>query len=572
MAELRVRFDRNVDRTGEHHRWTGAIDPVRGNGRIKVDGRVLTAHRLAWELAYGPVPAGASVRACPDDPSCVRVEHLNCSAAAVPAASPGARRPRARKGSGSVKQVRAGVWSLAVSTRFTDGRSRRVYRTVYVATQEAAAVELARFVTEMQDQHGLLDPELRDLAFDQAIRRYLYEHLLEEKGRDQRTVDGYWKLHRQWFAPSIGAKAVRDLTRPMFDACFGAMRKAGRSRSRMNQARSLYTPFFRWAVHNGITSRNVLRDFDLPTSTHVSKETVPPEVHEVALLLSKALDVVPDIAEVLILGATTGMRRGELVGIRASSLRPASSEISVTTAVSGGRVKTTKTRKERIVAVDQETMSMLEDVLRRRHELAEVVGATIDADPFLFSLAADSSRPMDPDHVTKRVAILKGHLGIARPRAETVALEDEALRLYRGERQSRAGRNGPEPRGALSHAVIGRRLGRSERWVALAIANAERRESNGGSPSEPFDGSVLALRKFTSSELLDAGFSVSSVAGRQGHGPQVLVKHYGKRRKSADKKAAEHLGRVVHSKTHEPTSASTGDRSAMDATSPSLPG
>jgi hypothetical protein len=68
----------------------------------------------------------------------------------------------------------------------------------------------------------------------------------------------------------------------------------------------------------------------------------------------------------------------------------------------------------------------------------------------------------------------------------------------------------------------------------------------GNDTNATFDGSILALRKFTSSELLDAGFNVSMVAQRQGHGTQVLVKHYAKGRVSADRKAAEHLGRVVH--------------------------
>jgi hypothetical protein len=36
------------------------------------------------------------------------------------------------------------------------------------------------------------------------------------------------------------------------------------------------------------------------------------------------------------------------------------------------------------------------------------------------------------------------------------------------------------------------------------------------------------------------------VAQRQGHGPQVLTRHYSKSRASSDKRAAEHLGRVVH--------------------------
>jgi hypothetical protein len=65
-------------------------------------------------------------------------------------------------------------------------------------------------------------------------------------------------------------------------------------------------------------------------------------------------------------------------------------------------------------------------------------------------------------------------------------------------------------------------------------------------PDEFFDASVVALRKFTSSELLDAGFNISMVAARQGHGPQVLVKHYAKSRRSADRRAAEHLGAIVY--------------------------
>lgn len=79
------------------------------------------------------------------------------------------------------------------------------------------------------------------------------------------------------------------------------------------------------------------------------------------------------------------------------------------------------------------------------------------------------------------------------------------------------------------------------------MASADRREAAvRAGTAEVFDGSIIALRKFTSSELVDSGFNLSAVAQRQGHGPQVLVKHYAKARPSADRKAAEHLGQVVH--------------------------
>lgn len=445
-----------------------------------------------------------------------------------------------------MKEVRPGVWRLAVTGRNADGSSRRVFQTISAQTEREASIELARLVTEVHEEDGVVRAELRDLTLDAALRRYLYEHLLEEKGRDPRTVDGYWKLHLKWFAPTLGHKVVRDLTRENFDKRFGAMRTTGMSRSRMNQARSMYVPFFRWAVHRGIIRRHILRDFELPTSTHVARTTTPPEVEEVARLLAAAFEVTPDIAELLVLGATSGMRRGELVGLRESSLRPKFCEVRVTTAVAGHRVKSTKTRRERDVSVDEATMAMLQGIARARRQLAAKAGAGVAADPFLFSLALDSSRPMDPGHLTKRVAVLKEHLGIQQKRPETIALEDEALRLFRSAPQERRGRSGPRPQGGLSYADIGAQLNRSEVWARKAVPSALRREAAPVGDTPLFDGSVLALRKFTSSELLDAGFSVSAVAERQGHGPQVLVKHYGRRRRSADRRAAEHLGAVVH--------------------------
>jgi hypothetical protein len=38
----------------------------------------------------------------------------------------------------------------------------------------------------------------------------------------------------------------------------------------------------------------------------------------------------------------------------------------------------------------------------------------------------------------------------------------------------------------------------------------------------------------------------SLVSGRQGHTVQVMLQHYSKARRSADRAAAEHLGRRVH--------------------------
>jgi integrase len=548
VPPLVARFEAKVDRSGDHHLWTGALD-TGGAGQIRVDGRLTTARRVAWELARGDLPPGARVIGCPDEPACVRIEHLTLAADAAPPRPNG--RARAESDVGSKVEVRPGVWKLTVTVgRHEDGTVRRAYRTVLAATSTAAARSLAAFVADVDDGSQLVRKELRDVIVDEAVEQFLSQHLRDEKGRAEKTISDYRKLHRKWFAPVIGRRPVRRVDEATIDRIFGRMQRAGLSRSRLNQAKSLYSPFFRWAKRRRMIAANPMAEFQLPTSRHVSRGRTPPEVDELCLLLETAVEVAPDIAPILVLGAVTGMRRGELVGIRRSRMLWDEHRITVDTAIdpSAGRVKGTKTRHERSFHVDAETVAMLSRHCEEMDARATLFGVEAAEDPFVFSRALDCSKPMAPDHVTKRVALVKEHLGIADKRPETLALEDEALRLYSQAPMPRpSGRTGPAPKGGMSFAEIGQHLGRSERWAVSAVRSAQRRQEAGTRGKQAtFDGSILALRRFTSSELLDAGFNISMVAQRQGHGPQVLMKHYAKSRESADRKAAEHLGRIVH--------------------------
>lgn len=55
--------------------WTGSKN-VQGYGTMKTGGRVMLAHRVAWELANGPIPEGLQIDHICRNRACVNVDHL----------------------------------------------------------------------------------------------------------------------------------------------------------------------------------------------------------------------------------------------------------------------------------------------------------------------------------------------------------------------------------------------------------------------------------------------------------------------------------------------------------------
>jgi hypothetical protein len=248
VGSLADRLATKIDTSGDHHRWLGAAG-ADGTPQIRIDGRLTTVRRVVWEQTHGPLPAGITVAACSDEARCVRVDHLTLgrkrrsSVAPKPTSAP----LRTRRGSGSMRQLRPGVWELSVSAGGT-----RHYRSV-LGTDTEAASALAVFAAGITGRFEDLET---------LVAAYLNH--LEREARTILTLRRYRQLWRQWLSPTLTAIRPAEITRDQLEQALTAMADAGQSHSSIHQAAVFLSGSLAWAQRQGTLATNPAYALRLP--------------------------------------------------------------------------------------------------------------------------------------------------------------------------------------------------------------------------------------------------------------------------------------------------------------------
>ncbi len=232
-------------------------------------------------------------------------------------------------------------------------------------------------------------------------------------GASPTTVSGYRSIAKA-IAAGPGRKRLDRLTAHDLDAWYADLQASGVSAARIQHYHRLVSAALAQGERWDWCNRNVAR-LATPPKAQRPEFVVPPPERVVALIELAAASRAPDMAGVIITAALTGLRRGELCGLRWSDVEihddPKSGGLETTGTLNVRRsvwqaskrwgIKDPKSHQSRIVHVGPRVMTALGVVRRRQAELADRAGVPLDDDPFVFSTEPGGAAPKMPGAITR---------------------------------------------------------------------------------------------------------------------------------------------------------------------------
>ncbi|MBV8983503.1 MAG: site-specific integrase [Acidimicrobiia bacterium] len=279
------------------------------------------------------------------------------------------------------------------------GKYRNASRRVR-GTEAQANRELRKLIKEVE--------EGRHHSPRMTVEQLIADHLARQNGRAHCTVSTQAAASRRVVA-GLGHIRIDKLTREDVSRFLSACQERYMIGT-VRGYKSILAGALDSAIERGWLVENVARGHRLRSG--VTKEVVPPTPDQVWKLISAAQDRDPEFGMFVRLAAATGARRGELLGLRRSSLIGDDTLVivnNVTPGEGGISVGTTKTRQSRRqVTLDPNTVMALKAHLARQDSL----GTITEADPFIFLGCPQGCHPMPPTTATGSFIAVRDKLGL----------------------------------------------------------------------------------------------------------------------------------------------------------------
>jgi integrase len=298
---------------------------------------------------------------------------------------------------GSLRERRPGVWELIVQLPrdASTPRGKQLSRTVHGTKREAQRA-LAALVTEVST--GKISSSMMSLA--DLLERWL-DHVSEQLSPT--TVREYRRLVKKLISPDLGKLTLRRVSTQRLDTYYATLaRERGLSPASVRHVHAVMRGALGQAVRWGWIPTNPAATASPPRLRR--REISPPAIADARALLAAADNHDPDFGALIRVLAATGARRGEVCGLRWSDLDRHAGTLSIrrsVASVAGGTVvKDTKTHSARRIALDPETLSVLDTHRQRLEYRAALCRVAVDQDGFVFTATLDGSQPLHPDTIT----------------------------------------------------------------------------------------------------------------------------------------------------------------------------
>lgn len=303
-----------------------------------------------------------------------------------------------------------GVWRLRVFTGRdpVTGNPRQVTRTVR-GTKKEADTALAQFVTEVTS--GRL-PVAASVPLAHFLERWL-DHIRPH--RSPTTIKGYrHKIER--INGMLGGVRLDRLTAQHLDRAYRAWLDEGLQASSVHHLHRVLSAALRQAVKWGLLASAPTARATPPPRRHTPADIPAPDVVQRLIATAEARGQ-PVLAALIAVAATTGLRRGELAGLRWPDVDLGTARLyvrrSVKNDIDGGWVVgPTKTHQVRRIALDDFTLSVIRDHRARVERWAADAGVDLAEDGYVFTLDPSGRTPSKPDALSHRFADLCRAAGV----------------------------------------------------------------------------------------------------------------------------------------------------------------